>query len=113
MTIASNKYPKRGNMRAISDNIMVINPRRKLIRRNRLGNPVFINPNTIYTPPITKKLIIKKLITTSMLNMGFSMESINDIDVSKKITVECKIFMILSEALINPGARLIIILANE
>ncbi len=113
MTIVSNKYPKRGNMRAISDNIMVIKPRKKLTRRNRLGNPVFINPNTIYTPPITKKLIIKKLITTSMLNMDFSMESINDIDVSKKITVECKIFMILSEALINPGARLKIILANE
>ena len=113
MTIVSNKYPKRGNMRAISDNIMVIKPRRKLLRRKCLGNPVFISPNTIYPPPITKKLIIKKLITTSMLNMDFSMESINDTDVSKKITVECKIFMILSEALINPGARLKIILANE
>ena len=113
MTIASNKYPKRGNMRAISDNIMVIKPRRKLLRRKCLGNPVFISPNTIYPPPITKKLIIKKLITTSMLNMDFSMESITDTNVSNNIIVECKTLMILSEKLINLDVRLKIILANE
>ena len=60
-----------------------------------------------------KKLIIKKLITTSILNMGFSIESITDIIVSINIIKECKTLIILSETLIGPGKKLKIILATE
>jgi hypothetical protein len=60
-----------------------------------------------------KKLNIKKLITTSMLNMGFSMESVIDTVVSKNIINECIIVMILSETLKVPGVILKIILAIE
>ncbi|MBY9011366.1 MAG: hypothetical protein KGD70_03220 [Candidatus Lokiarchaeota archaeon] len=60
-----------------------------------------------------KKLNIKKLITTSMLNMGFSMESVIDTVVSKNIINECIILMILSETLKVPGVILKIILAIE
>jgi len=60
-----------------------------------------------------KKLNIKKLITTSMLNMGFSMESVIDTVVSKNIINECIILKILSETLKVPGVILKIILAIE
>jgi len=60
-----------------------------------------------------KKLIIKKLITTSMLNMGFSIESVTDIVVSINIIEECKTLIILSETLIGPGKKLKTIFATE
>lgn len=60
-----------------------------------------------------KKLSIKKFITTSMLNIGFCMESVTETPVNMSTIDECITFMSLSEKLINPGARLKIILASE
>jgi len=60
-----------------------------------------------------KKLRIKKFITTSILNIGFCMESVTDTPVNRSTIDECITFISLSEKLINPGARLKIILASE
>ena len=111
--ITRNKYPNRGNVRAISESSKVNKPEIKLDRRNHLGKPLFNNPSIIYIPPIMKILIIKTLNTTILLYMGFAMENITNTEVNRNITNEYKTFVNFSDKLINLAARLKIILISD